>query len=154
MVQKENFFKNEYIPILQNLDSQAMGNWGKMNVHQMIEHMSDAFRNGNGKDVYSGILSQEERLPKMQAFLLSDQPFKENTKNILMGEDPLPGRHPLVSDSLAELKSEIDHFFTYWDQHRGEILRNPFFGDLDYEHWVALLYKHAKHHLLQFGVVI
>ncbi|MBK9107204.1 MAG: hypothetical protein IPM92_02185 [Saprospiraceae bacterium] len=151
---KENFFKNEYLNHLQKLDPLAKGNWGKMTVHQMIEHMSDAFRNGNGKDVYSGILSQEERLPKMQAFLLSELPFKENTKNILMAEEPLPVKFEQVADSLAALKSEIDDFFIYWENHKGELLRNPFFGDLDYEHWISLLHKHAKHHLLQFGVAV
>lgn len=154
MIRKENFLKNEYIEHLKKLDPQAKGHWGKMNVHQMIEHMADAFRNGNGKDIYSGILTQEERLPKMQSFLLSDQPFKENTKNILMAEEPMPVQHENAMDSLNALKTEIDDFFKYWEQHKDGTLRNPFFGDLDYTHWISLLHKHAKHHLLQFGITL
>jgi len=33
-------------------------------------------------------------------------------------------------------------------------IRNPFFGDLNFEQNVALLYKHAVHHLKQFGIEI
>jgi hypothetical protein len=32
--------------------------------------------------------------------------------------------------------------------------RNPFFGDLNFEENVHLLYKHALHHLKQFGVMV
>ena len=31
------------------------------------------------------------------------------------------------------------------------VTRNPFFGDLNFEQSVQLLYKHALHHLRQFG---
>jgi len=152
MQHKENFLKIDYLNLLKELDPQKPGNWGKMNVHQMVEHMTDAFRMGNGKDAYTGILTPEERLPKAQAFILSDLPFKENTKNILMNEEPFPLRHPQFPDSLAALELEISDFFGYWENHSGTVLRNPFFGDLDYTHWVSLLYKHALHHLRQFGI--
>ena len=72
---KENFLKNEYLPLIRSLNPNSNRKWGKMNVHQMIEHMTEAFRMGNGKDVYTGILTPEERLPKAEAFILSDLPF-------------------------------------------------------------------------------
>lgn len=80
MQKKEQFLKTEYIHLIKQLDPLAERKWGTMNVQQMIEHMSDAFRMANGKDVYTGILTPEEKLPRVQAFVLSETPFKENTK--------------------------------------------------------------------------
>ncbi len=152
MSKKENFLKNEFLPLLKSLNPETSARWGKMNVHQMIEHMADAFRMGNGKDLYTGILTPEEKLEKAQSFILSDLPFKENTKNILMSEEPKPVRNEEIDKSLAEIESEISDFFKYWATAPSGTLRNPFFGDLDYVHWVSLLYKHSKHHLRQFGI--
>lgn len=123
---KENFLKKDYIPKLQSLDPNASARWGKMNVQQMIEHMIDAFHNANGKKVFSGILSPDERIEKMQAFLLSDKPFKENTKNVLMPEDPLPVRYSTVAEAIDVLEREIYDFFSYWEINKNTSLRNPF----------------------------
>ncbi len=149
---KEDFLKNEYIEILYGLNPNSERKWGKMNVQQMIEHMADSFRMGNGKDLYTGILTPEERIEKVQAFIMSDRPFKENTKNLLMNEEPLPTRHSQVEASIAEIRKEIEDFFGFWKGREDQVLRNPFFGDLDYVHWVNLLYKHCWHHLRQFGL--
>lgn len=153
MNHKESFLKEHYLDHIRNLDPETGNKWGKMNVHQMIEHMTDAFRMGNGRDLYTGILTPEERLEKAQAFVLSDLPFKENTKNLLMGEEPFPLRHADLADSIAELETEVLHFFDVWEKQPEQTIRNPFFGDLDYPHWIGLLYKHCWHHLNQFGVM-
>lgn len=147
---KEKFIKLKYIAELRKLDPNSEARWGKMNVHQMIEHMIDAFQNANGRKAYSGILSPDERIEKMQAFLLSDKPFKENTKNILMPEDPLPVKFNSVTEAIDALEQELNYFFEFWSNDKNELLRNPFFGDLDYEKWIGLLYKHSTHHLEQF----
>lgn len=147
---KENYLRRDYIPQLRSLDPKATARWGKMNVQQMIEHMIDAFQNANGKMVFNGILSPDERIEKMQAFLLTDKPFKENTKNILMPEEPTPVHFATVGDAINALETEIIDFFKFWEENNNASLRNPFFGDLDYEHWIGLLYKHAVHHMDQF----
>ncbi len=152
MNHKEQFLSESYIKQIRQLDPAAQRKWGKMNVHQMIEHMSDSFRIANGKDVHTGILTQEEKLPRFQAFVMSDTPFKENTKNILLPEEPLELRYQNIGESIDELENEISDFFKKFDKDKHLIIRNPFFGDLNYEQWVALLYKHSWHHLNQFGV--
>lgn len=149
---KENFLKNEYLPLIRSLNPNSNRKWGKMNVHQMIEHMTQAFRMGNGRDIYTSILTPDERILKAQAFVISDLPFKENTKNILLPDEPLPVEKQVLEESIAALETEVNHFFETWSKNPQGIIRNPFFGDLDYEHWVGLLYKHAWHHLNQFGI--
>lgn len=152
MNSKEQFLKTQYIDYIKQLDPDSERKWGTMNVQQMIEHMSDAFRMANGKELYLKILTPEEKLARMQAFVLSDTPFKENTKNVLMSEIPADIKFEKIADSIYELDQEVKDFFIQWELKKDQIIRNPFFGDLDFEHWVSLMYKHCWHHLNQFGM--
>jgi hypothetical protein len=44
------------------------------------------------------------------------------------------------------------YFFEVFEKDTALVTRNPFFGDLNFEQNVQLLYKHSLHHLRQFGV--
>jgi hypothetical protein len=90
----------------------------------------------------------------VRAFLESEKPFRENTPNALMPEIPAPVRNPSKEEALKELKNEIDFFFSVFEKNNLQVTRNPFFGDLNYEQNVQLLYKHAMHHLKQFGSLL
>jgi hypothetical protein len=152
-IEKENFLRTKLITYLQRLDPATPARWGKMTVQQMIEHYgADAVRNANGLLKYDTILTPPEQLERMREFLMSDKPFKENTKNPLMGVEPLPSRHQTVQGAIGELQQELIHFFEVYHINPAMIIRNPFFGDLNFEQNVQLLYKHALHHLRQFGV--
>lgn len=151
LAEKAYFLRNEYIDKLRSIDPAAKGQWGKMNAAQMIEHMSYSFRQANGKDLYTCV-TPEENLPRMQAFLTSEKPFRENTPNQLLPDEPEPPKQATIEEALAELKGEIDDFFKAFEEAPDRIITNPFFGDLGYDMWVQLLYKHAWHHLRQFGI--
>jgi hypothetical protein len=149
---KEEFLRSEYVKMLLNLDPNAGACWGKMNVQQMVEHMSDYVRIANGKSVYA-IHTPADRIPKMQAFLMSEKPFQENTPNPLMPDIPAAVKHANKEAAIEELKNELDHFFNVFHKEPGKTLDNPFFGTLNYEQQIQLLHKHATHHLKQFGVI-
>jgi hypothetical protein len=152
-LEKENFLRTKLISYLQRLNLATPPQWGKMNVQQMIEHYSgDAVRNANGRLVMEKILTPPEQLGKMREFLMSDKPFKENTKNPLMGEDPAPLQYQTIQGAIGALQQELIYFFEVYENNPGKIIRNPFFGDLNFEQNVQLLYKHAMHHLRQFGI--
>ncbi len=151
--QKIDFLKNRYIKILAGLDTATPGKWGKMNVRQMTEHMIDYVRIASGKTLMD-IVTPEDMLPKMQGFLASEKPFRENTPNSLMPEEPLPLKYISQEEALNQLQAEIDHFFDVHRQEEGRVTPNPFFGNLVFEQQVQLLHKHATHHLRQFGVEI
>jgi hypothetical protein len=124
-----------------------------MNVQQMIEHCSgDVFRTANGRVKITEILTPPDLLQKMRDFLMSDRPFKENIKNPLLGEEPRPLYFKTVQGAIGALQQEIIYFFEVFDNNPALITRNPFYGDLDFEQNVQLLYKHSLHHLRQFGV--
>lgn len=152
-IEKANFLRNKLVATLSDIGPDTQQAWGKMNVHQMVEHMSDSFREANGREPRE-LVTPDEHVPKMQAFLMSDKPFRENTPNKLMPEEPSAPRHETIAASLEELKEEIEHFFEVFAKEPSKKITNPFFGVLGYEQWVQLLYKHSMHHLKQFGVEV
>lgn len=149
--QKAGFLKNDYTQLLQQLDENTPGLWGKMNVRQMIEHMADYVRIASGRTPIQ-VVTPEENLPRMQAFLESEKPFRENTPNVLMPDTPPAERLATKQDAINELQNELDYFFTAHTAEAGKHTANPFFGMLDFDQQVQLLHKHATHHLRQFGV--
>ena len=152
-LEKENFLRTKLITYLQRLNPDTAAVWGKMNVQQMIEHYAgDAVRNANARLKIDKIVTLPENLNRMREFMLSDKPFKENTKNPLMGEKPAPLRYKTVQAAIGALQQELIYFFEAFEKNQNLITRNPFFGDLTFEQNVQLLYKHALHHLRQFGV--
>ena len=152
--QIQDFLKHQFISLLKELPSDTRPLWGKMTLQQMMEHFSEAVRIASGKRVHTDIVTPPEHLPKMQAFLMSDKPFRENTKNPLLPETPAPVKHGSIGDALDELQEELDYFFTVFEENKLQQTRNPIFGDLNYEQNVQLMYKHALHHLRQFGVEV
>lgn len=151
MQHKIDFLKNEYCKLLSNLDADAPRKWGKMNVQQMIEHMSYSFRIANGR-LPMEILTPAENIDRMQAFLASEKPMRENTPNPLLPDEPPAVVHATKDEAIAELKSEIDFLFEVFEKEADKTLKNAFFGVLNFEQQVQLLYKHSTHHLRQFGV--
>lgn len=152
-LEKENFLRTKLVPLLQQLNPFSPPRWGRMNVQQMIEHYGgDAVRNANGRLKMDTIITPPEHLIKLREFMMSDKPFKENTKNPLMGDEPAPLRYKTVQGAIGALQLELIYFFEAYEKNPSLIIRNPFFGDLNFEQNVQLLYKHALHHLRQFGM--
>lgn len=150
--EKRAFLRTGYTELLKKLDADAPRKWGKMNVQQMIEHMSDYVRIASGRTPME-IVTESERLPRMQGFLESEKPFPENTPNVLMPDTPIPVRHATKEEAINELQDELDHFFRVHEADAAKITANPFFGVLDFDRQVQLLHKHATHHLRQFGAI-
>ena len=150
---KLTFLLTTFPALLRKLDPSTKGLWGKMNVQQMIEHFAgDAVRNASGRLKIDHMMTPPENLERMREFMMSNKPFKENTKNPLMGEEPAALRYKTVQGAIGALHEELIYFFEAFEKNPGLITRNPFFGDLNFEQIVQLLYKHALHHLRQFGV--
>lgn len=150
---KQDFLLQSFPTLLKAIDPNTLPVFGKMNVIQMIDHMADSFRMANGKDVYTEIITPVERIGPMQDFLRSTKDFKPNTKNALMAEEPKPARSNNCNEAIESLKAELNDFFTYFKIDEEKTLRNPFFGDLNFEMTLNLLHKHAIHHLRQFNAI-
>lgn len=150
--EKIHFLETGCIELLRSLDAHAKGNWGVMNGQQMVEHMSEMIRMAGGKDIYA-VVTPEEHLPKYKAFLLSDKEFRPNTKNPIMPEEPVMVRLSGMQEAVDEFKKEMSDFFEVFEKEPSKITTHHVFGELNYEENVILLYKHATHHLRQFGLM-
>jgi hypothetical protein len=152
-MEKEFFLRTKLIAYLQRLDPATAPKWGKMNVQQMIEHFGgDAVRCASGRLKIDTIVTAPENLEKMRAFMMSEKPLRENTKNPLLGEEPASARYHTIQAAIGALQLELIYFFEAFEKDPKLITRNPFFGDLNFEQNIQLLYKHALHHLRQFGI--
>jgi hypothetical protein len=151
--EKAEFLQTSFLQLLHSLDPATPARWGKMNPHQMVEHFADAVMIAYGKLQLPALTSGEE-LQKMYAFLMSEKPFRENTKNPYLHDEPPVPHKAVYADSVAFLEKQIHAFFDHYAGHPDCRHLNPFFGNLNFEEQVQLLYKHALHHLRQFGIVV
>jgi oxepin-CoA hydrolase/3-oxo-5,6-dehydrosuberyl-CoA semialdehyde dehydrogenase len=150
--QKLNFIKGEFLNRLQSLPADAKGKWGKMNGQQMVEHVAGFFKVSTDKIKFP-LVTPVEHLPKFKDFLLSDKEFRENTKAPadVVPEEPVAVSKSSMKEALEELREEVNHFVKYFEDHPGARTTHPVFGELDFDEWVLLHYKHVTHHLKQFG---
>jgi len=151
--EQKEYLLNQLVNDFRSLSQPANANWGKMNFNQMLEHLSEATKNASGDIVFDTFHTPEERLPAMQAFLMTDKLFKPETKNSMMGEEPAPVNNENTNELFDELQSQLNRFDERF-QDENLVVRNPIFGDLNEELWTRLLYKHCIHHLKQFQPTI
>ncbi len=147
------FLKTEFVAALRRLQPGQKGAWGKMDAQQMVEHFRQSLKVANGKIQLPLHNPDLERLEKIRSFLMTETPFKENTKSPVLPEEPSPHRFPSLPEAIDALEVELNDMFVVYEATPGKTILNPVFGELDYTQQIQLIYKHAMHHLQQFGVV-
>lgn len=147
------FVEQDFIALLRNADPATTPAWGRMGFQQMVEHLVLTMKNANGKMKTAVMLTPDDKVAAFQDFIRSDKAFRENTKSPAFPEDPLPLHFPTVSAAIDKLEREIQDFFAAYDADPALTIRNPVFGDLDYELSVTLLHKHFRHHATQFRLI-
>ncbi|QNA44820.1 DinB family protein [Lacibacter sediminis] len=154
MQEQLKFLKNEYIQIISKADTSAQPKWGKMNFQQMVEHVAAFFKVSTHKLKFD-LVSPPEHMPKLKEFLMSDKQFRENTKapTSIIGEEPFPVHFTSPEEAVAKLEKEVSHFFHFYETNPTATAVHPVFGELNFEEWVRLHYKHVTHHLRQFGLM-
>lgn len=154
MEQQLQFLKQQYMNIIKPADGNSQPKWGKMNFQQMVEHVTAFFKVSTQKIKFD-LVSPPEHMPKLKEFLMSDKQFRENTKAPLsiIGEEPFPVHYPSVEEAINKLEKEVNHFFSFYEANPNITAVHPVFGELDFEEWVRLHYKHVTHHLRQFGLL-
>ena len=150
---KKQFLQNDFVPLLQKIDFTTKPQWGKMNAQQMLEHVSGFFKLSTDK-LHMPLVTAPENLPKFKAFLTSEKEFRENTRAPVLPEDPIPVRTKDITEARTELEQEVKDFFDFFRDDPKKTTLHPVFGDLNSSEWVLLHYKHVKHHLKQFGVML
>ena len=127
-------------------DSQPL--WGTMSVDQMLKHCSLAIKTSQGKlDLKMNYLMKI--LGKtLKHKIIYNGDFQKGGPT---AKELLITRHYVFSKAKSEL---IRYITVFADQGRDAIpeMNHPFFGDLTYEEWDLLIWKHLDYHLKQFGV--
>ena len=124
-----------------------------MTLHHMVEHMADVLMVASGK-LRMQVLTPPDKLPLYREFMMSDKPFKENTKSPVLPKELIPLRTRTLPAAIGKLQEEIIGFFQAFEKEPGLRTAHPAFGELDFNENVQVLYKHALHHLKQFGVQV
>lgn len=150
-IEKENFLRTKLITFLHQLKTEEPARWGKMNVRQMIEHMVEVMMVANGK-IKLPIVTPPEKLGSLRDFMMSEKPFRENTRSPVLGEEPAPLKKHTKEAAIGKLQEELIYFFEVFEKNPGLKTTHPVFGELDFEMNVQILHKHALHHLRQYGV--
>ncbi|MBX2938766.1 MAG: DUF1569 domain-containing protein [Ferruginibacter sp.] len=151
--EKEQFVIHQATALLKNAAPETPARWGKMNLMQTVEHLTDFFDVSSGKLSFP-LVTPEDQLPKFKAFLRSDIPFRENTKapaNVV-SETPAPARSARYEDAVLQLQQSVRDFELQFKNHPETETVHPVFGALHYEDWILLHAKHLQHHLKQFGL--
>jgi hypothetical protein len=142
--------QEEILARLQRIHVDSARQWGKMSAHQMICHVSDAFK------LYMGLLA------------VAPPGFPYPSKILKLGSLGMPMRWPKgfrtpreidqhakgaptgeFAGDVDELKGLVERFTRKpqdfeWPSH-------PYLGRMSEKEWMRLGYLHTDHHLRQFG---
>ncbi len=142
----EKSVREEVIARIQLLSETSAAQWGKMNVYQMLKHCARA------EEMYLGKKNYKRQL---LGFILGQFVLK----SILKGDNPL-ARNARTSadfivketagDVMAEKQRWIELIQEY-ENYRAPGIVHWFFGKMTKEQVGQFAYKHADHHLRQFG---
>lgn len=145
------YLQSNYLQDLLQIDPATPPQFGKMNLLQMVEHMSYAFRQASGLIPLAPV-NDEATTQKMYAFMMSDKPFRDNTPNPYLPDEPAAPSHVSAQEAVETLRADIATFVHTFEADPERRILNPFFGNLNQAEWIHLLHKHALHHLRQFGL--
>ena len=126
--------------------------WGTMTPQQMVEHLTEGIKLAYGQ-VTLPVETPEDKIEKMQAFLMGDKPFPREFKASFVPD--------FIEVQHEELELAIDEFVLEWIEYENYYLEDPnathlhpYYGNLNVDMWDRFLSKHITHHLTQFGIEI
>jgi hypothetical protein len=138
--------RKELIERIHSLSPQHTAHWGKMNVHQMLEHCTRC------DDMYHG----ELKIRRVLIGRLFGSMFKKKIlkKDLGFGKNSPTSPLLLNSEAVADmdaLKQAWQNRIEQYGNFKNHGFVHPFFGSLTTEEVGVFAYKHADHHLRQFG---
>jgi oxepin-CoA hydrolase/3-oxo-5,6-dehydrosuberyl-CoA semialdehyde dehydrogenase len=148
---RDRFLRNDLTNALADLDAASTPLWGSMSPQEMLEHLLWALEVSTGRATVECSLTDAE-IARALRFLYSDMPSPREFMNPALADGLPPLRYEDLDEARAALVQELT---TFLDMPVSEdrLLTHPVFGPLDHEQWHRAHYKHAHHHLLQFGLI-
>ena len=124
--------------------------WGRMSAHQMICHLSDAFRMAMGEKPVSHASRLVERTIVKWIALYVPLPWPAGIATKAELDQELGGTRPAdFAEDVAQLEALLHRITAHargfaWQAH-------PIFGRMSEAEWMRWAYLHMDHHLRQFG---
>jgi Protein of unknown function (DUF1569) len=150
----QDFLFDEFPDLINDLKSDAPAQWGKMTMHQMIEHLSHIFSFSNGRFTAQPNAEPERLAYRKMRFFEKDVPFQKEIRVAFLPEDPIPVMFADIEKSKDFLMSQLQRFYDYHEEHPGMTPMHPVLGELTYAEWIIFHARHVRHHLEQFGVIM
>jgi hypothetical protein len=135
---------------INNLSENDKRLWGKMNVNQMVCHITDQLRMSMEeiKTKYMGSKLQETLLKRLVLIGMPIPKGKaETAMEIKQGEGGTPPTN--LRNDIKTFIIQINKFDSNFKQ--TQITKHPTFGNMDKKEWARLAYVHINYHLKQFG---
>lgn len=139
------------LPVLEKLSADQKPAWGSMSAQRMVEHLTDIVKISTGENPQP-LEVEEERIPRMQAFLDSDKPMNQNIEVPFAGKD-VPLRFDEIELAVDELVDTWLRFEELFESNPGLTKLHPYYGNLNFDQWKRLHSKHMTHHFTQFGLL-
>jgi oxepin-CoA hydrolase/3-oxo-5,6-dehydrosuberyl-CoA semialdehyde dehydrogenase len=148
---RDSFLRQAILAAVERLGDDAAPRWGRMRAQEMVEHLLWAFELSTGRARTVCDVPPAE-LPRMRRFLFSNRASPREFMNPALVSGLPPLRFPTLADAKAALRGELQRFL---DAPRSAetLYTHPVFGPIGYDEWHRTHYKHACHHLLQFGLI-
>jgi hypothetical protein len=138
----------EMVRRIRTVRPESRPRWGRMTAHQMMCHLSDAYRMAMNRKPVSMRSSWLERTVVKWIVLYVPLTWPSGIPTRPELDQAIGGTPPIGFDrDVAELESLIETFRTItegWPPH-------PIFGRLSHRQWLRWGYLHSDHHLRQFG---
>ena len=142
--------RNELVTRINNLSENDKRLWGKMNVNQMVCHITDQLRMSMEeiKTKYAGNKFKETLLKRLVLLGMPIPKGKaETATEIKQGEGGTPPTN--LGNDINSLITQINKFESKFKN--TQITKHPAFGNMNKDQWARLAYVHIDYHLKQFG---
>jgi hypothetical protein len=143
--------KSGIIERIYNLKIDSQNLWGKMNVNEMLCHVTDQIKMATGHidTKYRGNFVLNTIVKWLSLSLLPVPKGKIQTAKELNQEKDgtRPVGFDLDRDQLVKVIGDFDSTYP-----ANSKIVHPVFGSMNMKQWGRLVYIHLDHHLRQFGV--
>lgn len=130
------------------LDGQRQ--WGRMNPHQAVCHLSDSFRAIMGSKSASSIATPFSQTVIKWIALNAPMKWPHGVKTMPEVDQEFGGTKPV---EFARDRQELEALMEQFAAKQGRALQpHPMFGRMTTEQWRRWGWRHMDHHLRQFGV--
>lgn len=140
--------REELIKRVNSLSNQHKALWGKMNVFQMVKHCMQC------DDMYHGkIVIKRALIGRLIGKMILKQNLKDSTP-FSKNSPTAPVLMTITLTDAGDIESQKKEWVSRIEQYahyNNPNFVHPFFGPMTREQVGIIAYKHADHHLRQFG---